>query len=73
MSCTLFGQWLQLCNSRRFVEGATISLGVTDAGNNKIIYPMAPRMLVLRTKLCSPTSTGATEPIYQVEQNFWTD
>jgi hypothetical protein len=37
-NCYIYGQWTALCKTHGLIEGVTITLGVTNPSNNKLIH-----------------------------------
>jgi hypothetical protein len=69
-NCYIYGQWTALCKTHRLIEGVTITLGVTNASNNKLIHFKISPSIGVRTTWVAPTSAGGHKAFYQTEHRF---
>jgi hypothetical protein len=68
--CYIYGQWPALCKTHRLIEGITITFGVTNASNNKLIHFKISPYIGVRTTWVAPTFAGGQKAFYQNEHRF---
>ena len=71
MTCSLTGDCLDVCNTRKYKKGDVVRFGVTGEFNNKVVYLSPPPFLILRTKLPPSKGAGVSDHVFNVEQYFW--
>jgi hypothetical protein len=64
------GQWRDICKVHHLAEGVTVSFGVTQASNNRIIYFKLSPYIGIRTTLIAPSTSSKRKKFYET-QHFY--